>query len=167
MMRYFVKMGFPSSSVGNESAYNVGDPDWIPGSGRSAGEGLGYPFQYSWAFLVVQHGKESACKKGNPGLITGCKRRPWRRQWLPNPEFLPGEFQGQSSLVGYRLKSMGLQRVGHDWVTKTFCKNVIKNFITKARKKITAICVSVFIWERSFRVIAKNQRIHIHKLQYL
>ena len=26
---------------------------------------------------------------------------PWRREWLPTPVFLPGEFQGQRSLVGY------------------------------------------------------------------
>ena len=26
----------------------------IPGSGRSAGEGIGYPRQYSWASLVAQ-----------------------------------------------------------------------------------------------------------------
>ena len=31
-----------------------GDPDLIPGSGRSAGEGIGYPLQYSWAPLVAQ-----------------------------------------------------------------------------------------------------------------
>ena len=29
-------------------------PGSIPGSGRSAGEGIGYPFQYSWASLVAQ-----------------------------------------------------------------------------------------------------------------
>ena len=46
-------MGFPHSSVGKESACNEGDPSSIPGSGRSAGEGLGYPFQYSWASLVA------------------------------------------------------------------------------------------------------------------
>ena len=45
---------FPDSSVGKESAYNAGVPGSIPGSGRSAGEGIGYPFQYSWASLVVQ-----------------------------------------------------------------------------------------------------------------
>ena len=27
---------------------------------------------------------------------------PWRRKWLPIPVFLPGEFHGQMSLVGYR-----------------------------------------------------------------
>ena len=47
-------LGFPDSSVGKESACNAGDPDSIPGSGRSAGEGLGYPLQYSWASLVAQ-----------------------------------------------------------------------------------------------------------------
>ena len=43
-----------SFSVGKESAYSAGDPNLIPGSGRSAGEGIGYPLQYSWAFLVAQ-----------------------------------------------------------------------------------------------------------------
>ena len=47
-------MGFPHSSVGKESTYNAGDPDSIPGSGRSAGEGIGYPLQYSWTSLVAQ-----------------------------------------------------------------------------------------------------------------
>ena len=39
--------GFPGGSVGKESAYNVGDPASIPGSGRSLGEGNGNPLQYS------------------------------------------------------------------------------------------------------------------------
>ena len=47
-------MGFPDNSVGKESAFNAGDPSSIPGSERSAGEEIGYPFQYSWAFLVAQ-----------------------------------------------------------------------------------------------------------------
>ena len=47
-------MGFPDSSVGKESAYNAGDPGLIPGSERSAGEGISYPFLYSWASLVAQ-----------------------------------------------------------------------------------------------------------------
>ena len=35
--------GFPDGSVGEESACNVGDPDLIPGLGRSTGERKGYP----------------------------------------------------------------------------------------------------------------------------
>ena len=47
-------LGFPHSSVGKESACNAGDLGSIPESGRSAGEGIGYPLQYSWASLVAQ-----------------------------------------------------------------------------------------------------------------
>ena len=46
--------GFPDSSVGKESTCNAGDSSFIPGSGRSAREGVGYPLQYSWASLVAQ-----------------------------------------------------------------------------------------------------------------
>ena len=41
-------MGFPCSSVGKESTFNVGHPGSIPG------EMIGYPLQYSWASLVAQ-----------------------------------------------------------------------------------------------------------------
>ena len=48
-------MGFPDSSVSEESACNAGDPGSIPGSGRSVGEGIGSPFlYYSWTSLVAQ-----------------------------------------------------------------------------------------------------------------
>ena len=36
---------------------------------------------------------------------------PWRREWRPTPVFLPGEFHGQ--------RSMGSQRVRHDWANNT------------------------------------------------
>ena len=50
---YIVK-GFPGSSAGKESACNVGNPGSIPGLGRSPGERIVYPLQYSWASLMAQ-----------------------------------------------------------------------------------------------------------------
>ena len=47
-------LGFPGSSAGKESTCNSVDPDLIPGLGRSAREGIGYPLQYSWASPVAQ-----------------------------------------------------------------------------------------------------------------
>ena len=47
-------MGFPGSSAGKESTCHAGDPGSIPVPGRSPGEGIGYPLQYSWASLVAQ-----------------------------------------------------------------------------------------------------------------
>ena len=48
----------------------------IPGSGGSAGEGIDYPLQYSWASLVAQLIKKSACNAGDLGLIPGLGRSP-------------------------------------------------------------------------------------------
>ena len=42
-----VFLGFPCGSAGKESARNAGDLGFIPGLGRSPGEGKGYPLQYS------------------------------------------------------------------------------------------------------------------------
>ena len=49
-----VFLSFPCGSAGKESACNAGDPGLTPGSGRTTGEGIGYPLQYSWASLVAQ-----------------------------------------------------------------------------------------------------------------
>ena len=46
--------GVPGGSAGKDSACKAGDPTSIPGSGSSPGEGIGYPFQYSWASLLAQ-----------------------------------------------------------------------------------------------------------------
>ena len=53
-------MGFPGVPDGKESACNVTDPGSIPGLARSAGEGIGYPLQYSWTSLVAQLVKNSS-----------------------------------------------------------------------------------------------------------
>ena len=68
------QLSFPRSSVGKESAYNARDPSSIPGLGKIAGEGIGYPLQYLWASLVAQLVKESSCNEGDPGSIPGLER---------------------------------------------------------------------------------------------
>ena len=64
---------FPGSSAGKELPAMQETPVWLPGSGRSAGEGIGYPLQYSWASLVTQM-VESTCNAGNLGSIPGLGR---------------------------------------------------------------------------------------------
>ena len=51
---FALSQGFPHSSVGKQSTCNGGDAGSIPGLGRSAGEVIGYPLQYSWASLLAQ-----------------------------------------------------------------------------------------------------------------
>ena len=84
-----LQRGFPDSSVGKESACNAGDLGSIPVLGRSAGEGLGYPLLYSWAFLVAQLVK-------NPSVM---------QETCFDPELgrSPGEWKG------YPLQYSGLE----------------------------------------------------------
>ena len=99
------------SSVGKESTCNAGDPGSIPRLGRSPGEGIGYPLQYSWASLVAQLVKNPPAMWETWARSLG-RNIPWRRERLPTPVFWPGEFHG--------LHSPWCRRVRFDWVTFTF-----------------------------------------------
>ena len=59
-------ISFLGSSAGKELTCNAGDLGLIPGLESSPEEGIGYPLQYSWAFLVAQTIK-------NPPAV----REPW------------------------------------------------------------------------------------------
>ena len=87
-----IKVGFPDSSVGKESTCNAGDPDSIPGLGRSSGEGIGYPLQYSWASLAGQLVKNPSAM-WETGFDPWLGKIPWRRGKLPTLVFWPREFQ--------------------------------------------------------------------------
>ena len=54
----------------------------IPGSGRSAGDGIGYPLQYL-GFPCGSAGKESTCNAGDMGSIPGLKRSPGEGKGYP------------------------------------------------------------------------------------
>ena len=98
-------MGFPDSSVDKEFACNAGDPSSIPRSGRSAGEGIGYPLQYSWASLWLSW-ERIHLHCGRPGFDPWVGKIPWRRERLPTPVFWPGEFHGLYSPWGHKESNM-------------------------------------------------------------
>ena len=97
-------LGFPGSSASKESACNAGGPSSIPGSGRSLGEGTGYPLQNSWASLVAQMLK-------NPPAM----REIWVRS-LGQEDPLGKEMATHSSILAWRIlmdeKPEGLQSMG-------------------------------------------------------
>ena len=92
------------SSVDKESTCNAGNPNLIPRSGRSAGEGIGYPCQYSWASLVAQLVK-------NPSAVSET----WVRSLCWEDPLEKGKAI-HSSILAWRIpwtvQTMGLQRVG-------------------------------------------------------
>ena len=85
---------FPGSSADKEFPCNAGDPSVIPRSARSPGEGIGCPLQYSWASLVAQAVKNPPAMQDAWVQSLGWED-PWRREKVPTPVFLPGEFHGQ------------------------------------------------------------------------
>ena len=97
--------GFPGSSAGKESACNARDPGSIPGLGRSPGEEIGYPLQYSWASLVAQLVKNPPAIQETPVQFLGWKD-PWKREQLPTPVLWPGEFHGLYSPWGCNESDM-------------------------------------------------------------
>ena len=54
-----------------------------------------------WRASLVPSGQESTSQCRRHGFHPWVGQIPWRREWLPTPVFLPGEFHGQRSLVGY------------------------------------------------------------------
>ena len=108
---------FPDSSVGKESACNAGDPGLIPGSGRSPGEGIGYPLQFSWASLVAQLIKNLPAM-GKTWVQSLGWEDPLERKRLPTPVFWPGECHGLCSPWG-RKESDTTKRL-HFRQTKEF-----------------------------------------------
>ena len=71
------------------------------GRGFSRATAFSRQVKSPWRFPGGSDGKESVCNAGDPGSTLGSERSPWRREWLPTPAFLPGEFHGQRSLVDY------------------------------------------------------------------
>ena len=108
----FILHCFPGSSTGKEPACNAGDPGSIPGSGRFAGEGIGYPLQYSWASLVAQ-------LVMNPPAMR--ETWVWSLGWEDPLE--KGKATHSSILVWripWTVWPMGSQRVELNWETFTF-----------------------------------------------
>ena len=70
-------------------------------------------FSYLVSLLLVCYAMQET------QVLSLVGKMPWRRKWQPTPVFLPGEFHGQRSLVGY-IQSMGSQRMGQDLVSNTF-----------------------------------------------
>ena len=83
-------ISFPESSVGKKSTCNAGDPGSIPGLERSAGEGIGYPLQYSSASIVAQLVKNLPVVR-DTGVQSLGWEDPLEKGKATHPVFSPGQ----------------------------------------------------------------------------
>ena len=105
---------FPGSSAGKESTCSAGDPSLFPGSGRSPGEGIGYPLHFTWTSLVVQMVKNLPATRETWVRSLGWED-PLEKEIATHTSILAWRIPWMEKLGG--LQSMGSQRVGHNWVT--------------------------------------------------
>ena len=83
--------------MSREFTCSAEDPGSIPGSGRSPGEGIGYPLQDSWASLVAQLVRNPPAMQetvGSLGWEDPLEKGLLQEERLPTPVFWPGEFHG-------------------------------------------------------------------------
>ena len=100
----FLFLAFSDCSVGKESAYNAGDSSLIPGSGRSTGEGIGYPLQYSWIY-PIQYSLMAKLVKSLPAM-----RETWVRSLGWEDPLEKGKATHSSTLawrILWTVQSMG------------------------------------------------------------
>ena len=79
---------------------------------------------------------------------------PWRREWQPTPVFLPGKIPWMEEPGG--PQSMGSQRVGHDWVTKTLIQST--HFLTMRNKFVYSDSVKAMLqdWTNSWKAFSAS-----------
>ena len=147
-------MGFPGSSAGKiksnapallfwiESTCNAGDSSSIPRSGRSAGEGIGYRLQYSWASPVAQMVKN---------LPTLRETWVWSLGWKDPLE--KGKAT-HSSILAQRIPwtiLFGSQTVGHDWATFTFHGDSLKKIGIKLQYDLAMPLLGIYPEKTTFQ----------------
>ena len=145
---YLYIRGFLGSSAGKEFICNAGDPNSIPRSRRSPGEGIGYPLQYSWASLVAQMvknppamwetwvpslGWEDSLKEGLGGMATHSSILAWR---------IPIDRGAWQSTVHGASESQTCWATKHSTVQEITFQRALRNFSRRKGKELG--CVVIF-----------------------
>ena len=141
--------GFPGSSAGKEFACNAGDPGSVSRSGRSPGEGIGYPLQYSWASLVAQS------VKNLPAM--------WETQVrsLGQEDLLEKGMATHSSLLAWKIP---MDR-GAWWATVHGVAKSRTQLSSKHRTAQHAPYDTIFLLEYLYPWVSKKQTCHQKYLQ--
>jgi hypothetical protein len=117
------------SSVGRACTCNAEDLGLLPGLGRSAGEGIGYPLQYSWPFLVA-HLVKNPPAMWETWILSLAWEDLLEKERLLTPVFWPGEFHGLYSTWG--LKDLDTTEQLSLSYTLAICMSSLKKFLFKS-----------------------------------
>ena len=118
---FFQLRSLPCSSDGKESVLDAGDLGLIPGSGRSSGEGNGYPLQYS-CLENPSHGQRSlvgyspwGCIKLDTTELLLLRTETWAQVPCPSNTSQIHNLSSWMSLTQTLLHSLSLQQSEAPW----------------------------------------------------
>ena len=132
-----VFLGFPGSSDGNEATCNTGDLGSIPGLGRSAREGKGYPLQYSWASLVAQLVNNLPAIHVDLGLIPGLGRSPGEGKGYPL------QYSGLENSMDRGTWQATVHGVLKSWTRLDDFHSLYSSFPRCVHTSVLYICISI------------------------
>ena len=138
--------GFPHSSGGKESACNAGGLSSIPGSGRSPGEGIGYPLQDSWASLLAHLVKNPPAMWETWFQSLGWED-PLKKGKLSIPVFWPGEFHRLYSPWSCKVSDMT------EWLSLSSMEKGNQHIRREEPRNRGGCCQYELQWNKGFRKV--------------
>ena len=147
-------MGLPGSSASKESTCNAGDPGSISRLGRSPGEGLGYPLQYSWASLVAQLVKNPLAMRETWVWSLGWED-PLEEGKATHSSILPGELDGLYNPWGCKESDMTEWLSLSDELTFKWVDLSLSDFPSVQQKRI---CYDMMVFQSYHLTTSKYNR---------
>ena len=113
-------LGFPGTLAGEKSTFYAWDSCSIPGLGRSPGEGIGYPLQYSWTPLLALMVKNMPAMRGDLYSVPGLERSPGGGHGSPLQYSCLENPRGQRSLLLEGYSPWGCKELDMtEWLSTT------------------------------------------------
>ena len=134
------------SSVGRECACNAEDLGLLPGLRRCAGEGIGYPLQYSWALLVA-HLVKNPPEMWETWILSLAWEALLEKERLLTPVFWPGEFHGLYMYSPWGLKELDMTEQLSLSYTLAICMSSLKKFLFKSFVHFLVVLLNFFAVE--------------------
>ena len=106
------------------------------------------------------------------GFNPWVRKIPWRREWLPIPVFLPGEFHGEKSLVGYSpLGPRELdttEQLTHTHKNCIFSSNFLQFWLGQNFLHFCVLDKTLFFFflDKTFYTFSLNDLSYSHAFQY-
>ena len=117
--------------------------------GKQLEKKIRYKEVYRWSFLGHLEIKQSTCQCRRGRLDSWVGKIPWRREWQATPGFLPVEFHGPRSPVGYSPRGRK-ESDTTEWLTLSLFIDIAESLCCSPETNTTLLINYTPIWNKSF-----------------